>query len=115
MACPKNEELDQCGRLCELTCENPFPVELLPGDMHLFFESWIIYRKSATRNALSDVGARKVSIAVTTTLVSPTAVDEEKCTKQCIVDVCQCKPGFFATIQMSVSPIAVTRASEYPR
>lgn len=97
--CAENEEFKQCGTACEPTCENPNPLvctlqclvnvcQCKPG----FFRNSMNKCVSSCGSDTCGVNEEKKRCG---TACEPTCANPiQKCTKQCIPDVCQCKDGF---------------------
>ncbi|KHJ84138.1 trypsin Inhibitor like cysteine rich domain protein, partial [Oesophagostomum dentatum] len=98
--CPRNEEYKECGTACEPSCKNPNPqictLQCVIGCQ---------CKKGFFRNdkgvCVADCGGKekpcgeneerkKCGTACEPSCSNPSPV----CTKQCILNVCQCKPGY---------------------
>ncbi|WKY12966.1 hypothetical protein Q1695_004075 [Nippostrongylus brasiliensis] len=97
--CPENEEFLQCGTACEPSCRNPNPivctlqciVNVCQCRKGFFRDS---NGKCVSKCDNSTCGTNEV-LMTCGTACEPTCFDPVPfCTKQCVSNVCQCKPGF---------------------
>ncbi|VDO63367.1 unnamed protein product [Heligmosomoides polygyrus] len=112
--CPENEEFKQCGTACEPTCENPNPLVCTLQCLVNVCQCKPGFFRNSMNKCVSSCGSGE-PLPSKKTLLAPfihtCGVNEEKkrcgtaceptcanpiqkCTKQCIPDVCQCKDGF---------------------
>ncbi|KAK6756773.1 hypothetical protein RB195_014915 [Necator americanus] len=110
--CPPNEQYNTCGTACEPSCSVPTPeictlqcvvgCQCKPG----FYRN---YQKVCVSNCNGKEGAgcgdneesKRCGTACEPTCSNPNPV----CTKQCVVNVCQCKNGFIRDAENKCIPV----------
>ncbi|WKY12967.1 hypothetical protein Q1695_004076 [Nippostrongylus brasiliensis] len=101
--CPKNSEFTDCGSACEPSCRDPRPktcslqcvvgCQCKPG----FFRNDRNECVAECDNASGNVCSENEEFRQCGTACEPSCENPnpQVCTLQCILNVCQCKPGFF--------------------
>uniref|UniRef100_A0A8R1E2P9 TIL domain-containing protein n=1 Tax=Caenorhabditis japonica TaxID=281687 RepID=A0A8R1E2P9_CAEJA len=101
--CARNEELKECGSACEPTCKDPVPFCRFPCINNVCQCVLGFVRHPTTGNCVRQnqcPDAKNCGVNETFsecgTACEPSCSNPEPrmCTRQCIVDVCQCSPGF---------------------